>query len=216
MAHEILVPRPGIEPMSPALQGGFLTTGPPRKSHPWKSWPIVDKCTKRIRWGLQETVFLSFWRVPGTLAMALLSLLLSFPFCCKSDLLDKAVRMSLPYCLWNRNVGSTDFSSLEDRGKAQRDSPQTFLRKHWILVKALRAPGSVLSSGVTLGKILNLSAPVDKAELSIDAVIKCCIRSLLISRSTVLYLIWLFLPAFWRTDGRTKDWQKQRGLEALE
>ena len=25
----ILVPGPGIEPMSPALQGGFLTTGPP-------------------------------------------------------------------------------------------------------------------------------------------------------------------------------------------
>ena len=29
----ILVPRPGIEPMSPALAGGFLTPGPPRKSH---------------------------------------------------------------------------------------------------------------------------------------------------------------------------------------
>ena len=29
---EILVPRPGIEPMSPTLEGGFLTTGPPRKS----------------------------------------------------------------------------------------------------------------------------------------------------------------------------------------
>ena len=28
----ILVPRPGIEPMSPALQGRFLTTGPPGKS----------------------------------------------------------------------------------------------------------------------------------------------------------------------------------------
>ena len=28
----ILVPRPGIEPMSSALQGGFLTTGPPEKS----------------------------------------------------------------------------------------------------------------------------------------------------------------------------------------
>ena len=28
----ILVPRPGIEPMSPALEGGFLTTGPPGKS----------------------------------------------------------------------------------------------------------------------------------------------------------------------------------------
>ena len=29
----ILVPRPGIEPVSPALEGGFLTTGPPGKSH---------------------------------------------------------------------------------------------------------------------------------------------------------------------------------------
>ena len=28
----ILVPQPGIEPMSPALEGGFLTTGPPGKS----------------------------------------------------------------------------------------------------------------------------------------------------------------------------------------
>ena len=28
----ILVPRPGIEPASPALQSGFLTTGLPRKS----------------------------------------------------------------------------------------------------------------------------------------------------------------------------------------
>jgi len=31
-ARGILVPRPGIEPMSPSLEGGFLTTGPPRKS----------------------------------------------------------------------------------------------------------------------------------------------------------------------------------------
>ena len=28
MACGILVPKPGIEPASPALQGGFLTTGP--------------------------------------------------------------------------------------------------------------------------------------------------------------------------------------------
>ena len=28
----ILVPRPGIEPAFPALEGGFLTTGPPGKS----------------------------------------------------------------------------------------------------------------------------------------------------------------------------------------
>ena len=31
-ARGILLPRPGIEPMYPALEGGFLTTGPPGKS----------------------------------------------------------------------------------------------------------------------------------------------------------------------------------------
>ena len=31
-ARGILVPRPGIEPMSPALEGRFLTTEPPGKS----------------------------------------------------------------------------------------------------------------------------------------------------------------------------------------
>ena len=34
MACGILVPRPGIEPMSPVLENRFLTTGPPWKSHP--------------------------------------------------------------------------------------------------------------------------------------------------------------------------------------
>ena len=29
MACGILVPQPGIEPMPPALEGGFLVTGPP-------------------------------------------------------------------------------------------------------------------------------------------------------------------------------------------
>ena len=33
-ACEILVPRPGIEPTSPALEDKFLTTGPPGKSLP--------------------------------------------------------------------------------------------------------------------------------------------------------------------------------------
>ena len=31
----ILVPQPGIEPMSPALEGGFFTTGPLGKSLHW-------------------------------------------------------------------------------------------------------------------------------------------------------------------------------------
>ena len=29
----ILAPQPGIEPTAPALEGGFLTTGPPGKAH---------------------------------------------------------------------------------------------------------------------------------------------------------------------------------------
>ena len=32
MAYGFLFPQPSIEPMAPALQGGFLTTGPPEKS----------------------------------------------------------------------------------------------------------------------------------------------------------------------------------------
>ena len=32
VAYGILVPGPGIEPVSPALQGGFLTMGPPGRS----------------------------------------------------------------------------------------------------------------------------------------------------------------------------------------
>ena len=32
VACGILVPRPGIEPASPSMEGGFFTTGPPRKS----------------------------------------------------------------------------------------------------------------------------------------------------------------------------------------
>ena len=32
VACEILVPQPGVKPTYPALQGGFLTAGPPGKS----------------------------------------------------------------------------------------------------------------------------------------------------------------------------------------
>ena len=42
MACGILVPWPGIEPASPALQGRFLTTEPPGKCHNNYSW--LTKC----------------------------------------------------------------------------------------------------------------------------------------------------------------------------
>ena len=35
VACGILVPQPGTKPVSPALEGGFLTTGPPGMSHSW-------------------------------------------------------------------------------------------------------------------------------------------------------------------------------------
>ena len=38
MACGILVPRPGIEPVYPALQGGILTAGPPGKFLSLFSW----------------------------------------------------------------------------------------------------------------------------------------------------------------------------------
>ena len=37
---EILAPRPGIKPRSLALEGRFLTTGPPRKSQNGHSWGL--------------------------------------------------------------------------------------------------------------------------------------------------------------------------------
>ena len=44
MACEILVPRPGMESTSPALQGRFSTTGPPGKSLVlfFKQWDAIQ------------------------------------------------------------------------------------------------------------------------------------------------------------------------------
>ena len=35
------LPRPGLEPVSPALAGSFSTTAPPGKNN-FKSWPTQD------------------------------------------------------------------------------------------------------------------------------------------------------------------------------
>ena len=53
------LPRPGIEPVFPALAGGFLTTAPPGKSlknitmfifflHPVDVWKLFFMCFKHI------------------------------------------------------------------------------------------------------------------------------------------------------------------------
>ena len=41
----ILVPRPWIKPASPALEGGFLTTGPPGKSQVLQ---VILMCTMKL------------------------------------------------------------------------------------------------------------------------------------------------------------------------
>ena len=47
----ILVPQPGIEPTSPALEGGFLTTGPPGKSQDSSYFFTVIQTFPRLSWG---------------------------------------------------------------------------------------------------------------------------------------------------------------------
>ena len=44
MARGILVPRPGFQPASPALEGGFFTTGPRGKSLSVTFKRILSNC----------------------------------------------------------------------------------------------------------------------------------------------------------------------------
>ena len=51
-----LFPRPGIELASPALEGGFLTTGPPGKS---LSGFLYQRYTGLIKWVGKDSLLLS-------------------------------------------------------------------------------------------------------------------------------------------------------------
>ena len=69
----ILVLWPGIEPASPALEGEFLTTGPPRRSpgcaswansgpHHWGSLNLSEHtCVHYIKWTVTSSLSLEFW-----------------------------------------------------------------------------------------------------------------------------------------------------------
>ena len=64
MARGIPVPRPGIEPESPALEGGFLTAGPPGKSRPFLFWglhKVGPKIDGHINQGIGSCVRLPFF-----------------------------------------------------------------------------------------------------------------------------------------------------------
>ena len=47
VAFGILVPRPGIKPMSSALASRFLTTGSPGK-YQWSKWKILFSCLRKL------------------------------------------------------------------------------------------------------------------------------------------------------------------------
>ena len=50
MAHGILVPQPGTEPLPPALKHGVLATGPPGKSYRFDAHIGVTSESKGTRW----------------------------------------------------------------------------------------------------------------------------------------------------------------------
>ena len=58
-ACEILVPQTGIEPMSPALQGRLLTTGPPGKS--WEQISYTRYFDQLLGYSLLISNFLRQW-----------------------------------------------------------------------------------------------------------------------------------------------------------
>ena len=55
MAHMWDLPRPGLEPVFPALAGGFLTTAPPGKSVHWV-FVAVWAFSSCGEWGLLSVV----------------------------------------------------------------------------------------------------------------------------------------------------------------
>ena len=81
MAHGILVPWPGIEPVSPALQGRFLTTGPPGKSLTWRILSYLanmwNECNCAVVWAFFGIAFL--WNWNENWLFPVLRPLLSFP-----------------------------------------------------------------------------------------------------------------------------------------
>ena len=72
----ILVPQPGIQPACPALEGGFLTTGPPGKSPGvYLKREKTKRCKQQVncsgRWGSGEGLETSERCSPSFLSLVL-------------------------------------------------------------------------------------------------------------------------------------------------
>ena len=81
----ILVPRPGIEPMPPVLEGGFSTTGPPGKSS------MVVTVLFAWNWVTEEVT--KFWKLTNRLNSR--DLILNH----NNNLMISAEKYTLPRCL---------------------------------------------------------------------------------------------------------------------
>ena len=104
MARGILVPWPGIEPVSPAWQGRFLTTGPPGKSLTWRILSYLanmwNECNCAVVWTFFGIAFL--WNWNENWLFPVLRPLLSFP-----NLLAYWVRTSTAssFRIWTSSAG---------------------------------------------------------------------------------------------------------------
>ena len=90
-AYGILAPQPGIEPTSTALEGRFLTTGPPGKSYPL--FHLESKPKSFLRLSKQHllcppqklhTCLMSYSSLPGSLLKPLGSFALTVPSVCNA------------------------------------------------------------------------------------------------------------------------------------
>ena len=79
MARWILVPRPGIKPTSPALEGGFLISGPPGKS--------LEFISLKIKVQLRDLTA-KYWRKNWTLNTYNVSIIQQCVLSCVQTLCD--------------------------------------------------------------------------------------------------------------------------------
>ena len=157
----ILVPRPGIKTMSPALQGGVLSTGPPRKSLSVDSFPLLSttvllsECYPlssspfllRLHWHELMWDFLILFNKSQDLFVFLQSL---YSLCFRWDhfcifILNWLPHLSPPLCHWGHCCSvAQSFPTLWDPWIAARQASLSFIIS-WSLFK-LMSTKSVMPS----------------------------------------------------------------------